>query len=110
MQDQGTTTPGLKDPPFEEDARRLAELGMPRNVDEELAAALAMVRGTIVALRAAGDHLRRATAGLPETPLNGDQTRRHTALLHGIAGALSELDDALRLIGADEFPPPGVNG
>lgn len=102
MSDQGTTTPALKDPPFEEDARRLAEEGAPRDVDSELDAALAMVRAATVTLRAAGDHLRRATVGLPEIPLSEAQDIRHVPLLHGVAAALAHLDTALHASGAGE--------
>lgn len=94
MPDQGTT-PGLKEPPIEEDARRLAELDEPTDPDRELDTALGLMRAAVVTLRAAGDHLRRATAGLPETPLGEGQSYRYGALLNGAAEALRAIDKAI---------------
>lgn len=79
MSDQATTTPGI---------------------DHELDSAIAELRNAETNLRAAGDHLRQAVSGLPRSGLSEFQTMRYTALVHGIARALHELDKALDASGA----------
>lgn len=98
MPDQGTTTPGLLDPPFEEDAARLED-ERPRNVDEELAAAVAEIEAARNWLRSAGEHLRQAAKGLPETALSETQAMQYAGMVHLVAKALAALHELDKVLG-----------
>jgi hypothetical protein len=82
MQEQGTTAPEPTRAPWS-------------LVDLELETSAGEIRRAIATLRAAGDHLHHAAAGLPETPLTESQGTLYNELLHGVATALAALDAAL---------------